>query len=123
MDLQKLINEAKEFKKSGKLASALSCYNAVMDQLCLEAAEYARSQPDSYFDTKETRHFTPKYFEYTDAYLKRDNVASRVSNNIGVIFADLKNFESAKKYFFEAIKYTPKNENYSDPETNLKELT
>lgn len=122
MDIQKLINEGRDYKNAGKLASALSCYNAVMDQLCSEAAEFARSQPDSYFDIRDERRFTPKYFEYADSYLKRDKIASRVSNNIGVIFAELKNFDSAKKYFYEAIKYTPKNDAYSDPETNLKNL-
>ncbi|HTE49026.1 MAG TPA: tetratricopeptide repeat protein [Candidatus Paceibacterota bacterium] len=122
MDLQKLINEASDFKNSGKLASALSCYNAVMDQLSAEAAEYARSQPDSQLDIGETRRILPKYFEYADSYLRRDNIASRTSNNIGVIFAELKNFDSAKKYFHEAIKYTPENEVYPDPEINLKNL-
>lgn len=122
MDLQNLINQAKGFKELGKLANALSCYNAVMDQLCAEATNFARSHPDSYFDIKETRHFTPKYFEYADSYLKKNNVASRVSNNIGVIFAELNNFESAEKYFYEAIKYTPENEKYLDPEINLKKL-
>ena len=123
MDLRYLINQAKDFKQAGKLANALSCYQAVMDQLCSEATEHARSYPDSYFDIKEqVRRFSPKYFEYADSYLKRDNLASVVSNNIGVIFAELQNFDSAKKYFLEAMKYTPEGEIYLEPEINLRNL-
>ncbi len=122
MDIQKLINEAREYKNAGKLANALSCYNAVMDQLCSEAAEYARSQPDSYFDIGDERRFTLKYFEYADGYLKRDNVASVVNNNMGVIFAELKDFENAKKSFAESIKYTSDGINYPDPKINLENL-
>lgn len=122
MDIQKLINKAREYKNIGKLASALSCYNAVMDQLCSEAAKYARSQPDSYFDIGDVRKLTPKYFEYTDSYLKRDSVASVVNNNMGVIFAELKDFENAKKSFTESIMYTPNGTDYSDPIINLENL-
>jgi tetratricopeptide (TPR) repeat protein len=122
MDIQKLINEAREYKNAGKLASALSCYNSVMDQLCSEAAEYARSQPDSCFDIGDERRFTLKYFEYTDSYLKRDNVASVVNNNMGVIFAELKDFVNARKSFGESIKYTPDGINYPDPKINLENL-
>lgn len=122
MDIQKLINEAVEYKNAGKLVSALSCYNAVMDQLCSEAAEYARSQPDSYFDIGDERRFTTKYFEYADSYLERDGVASVVSNNMGVIFAELKDFENAKKSFAESIKYTPGGMDYPDPKINIQNL-
>jgi len=55
-------------------------------------------------------------------YLKGDNLACTILNNIGVIFAEVGDKKSAKKYFKESIKYKPDGIEYENPKIGLREL-
>ncbi len=61
-------------------------------------------------------------FEECEKYLKRDKVAAVISNNIGVIFAELGDYKNAEKFFNQAIKLAPDEVDYKEPQKNLEEL-
>ncbi len=64
----------------------------------------------------------PKLFEECEKYLKRDEVAAVISNNIGVIFAELGDYKNAEKFFNQAIELAPDEVDYKEPQKNLEGL-
>lgn len=111
MDLQKLISRARQVKKEGKFKEALDFYNKASNILCKKASDYA------YNISGERGHF-----DRTREYFKRNKTACITSNDTGLIFAELGNYDTAKKFFEQAIELTPDGVNYLDPKTNLKNL-
>ena len=120
--LQLLIDKAKELKQKGEFQEALDCYNEVFDLLVREANEKARNCEGTVVDKGETRTILPKFFEEAKKYLKQDKTVAVVSNNMGVIFAELGDLGNARKMFEQAVDLTPDRIEYKDPETNLREL-
>ena len=122
MELQEFINKAREAKRNGNLMVALDYYNEAFDMLIREATQHARKQEGAFIDEGDTRKIMPKMFEENKKYLKKDKTAAVISNNMGVIFAELKDYEGAEKFFNQAIELTPDGIEYKDPEKNLEEL-
>lgn len=122
MNLQDLINKAWDLKKEGKLIETLDFYNKAYDILIRESVDYAKNFGGSEINEGKTRKVMPQFFNKADEYLKKDNVVCTILNNMGVIFAELGDKETAKKYFQESIKFTPENFDYSNPHIGLKEL-
>ncbi len=122
MELQELITKAWNLKKEGKRIEALKLYSRAFDVLTQEAIKYARGFDDVIKDEGNTRKILPKYFEKSKEYLKQSDVACKISNNMGTIFAEIGNFEGAKKMFQQAIKLTPDDIDYQDPKIGLEEL-
>lgn len=122
MKLQELLNQAWQQKKEGNLEKALNLYNQAFDILIKEANEYAHNFGNTVIDDEKTRKILPAHFSKSQEYLKKDKVAAVISNNLGTIFAELNDFESAEKFFHQAIDLTPNNENYQDPHIALREL-
>ena len=122
MDLQELIDKAWNLKQKGERLEALKLYNQAFDILIKESTEYARNFNGVLIDNGQTRKILPKYFEKTKEYLKNERATRIISNNMGVILAELGNFEGAKKMFEQAIELTPDDINYQDPKIGLREL-
>ncbi len=120
--MQKILNDARAYKKEGKFTKALELYDEVYNHLIKEAADYARSFEGPGIDNGDTRKVMPQFFNKADEYLKRDNRACTILNNMGVIFAEIGDKETAKKYFNESIKYIPDGLNYQNPHTSLENL-
>lgn len=119
MDLQSLINQAWELKKSGKHTEALALYSKAFDILTTEASNYAhRETRVSPLSTK----INPDIFQKSKEYFKQDKVACTVSNNMAVIFAELGDLDSAERFFEQAIELTPDGIEYNDPRIGLEEL-
>lgn len=119
---EKIYNRAFSLKEEGKLSESLELYNNLYDILIKESTEYACSFEGSEINKGETRKIMPQFFKKADEYLKKDNWACLVLNNIGVIFAETGDKKSAKKYFEESIKYTPEGLDYQNPIIGLEEL-
>lgn len=122
MKLQEFINKAREAKQKGALRDSLNYYNEAFNMLIREADEYAHKQGGTFIDEGDTRKIMPKLFEESKNYLKRDKVSAVISNNMGVIFAQLRDYETAERFFKQAIELTPDAVEYKDPQRNLEEL-
>src|SRR5690606_1032911 len=112
---QQKFNLAWENKKKGSFSEAMEIYDELYTQLIKEAGDYARSFEGSTVDEGDTRKIMPLFFNKSEEYLKRDNVACTILNNMGVIMAEVGNKDSAKKYFEESIKFTPDDLDYQNP--------
>lgn len=127
MVIQDLLNKAWELKKSGDLVNALNLYGEAFEILADEASTYAHSEPETFLNEEtirgeKVRTILPKLFDETKKYFRQDKVACTISNNIAVIYAELGNYEYAKKFFEQAIELTPENMDYPDSKIGLKEL-
>lgn len=116
-----LIKQAVEHKKNNKLEDAVASYSEAFDYLPIEAKNYARKTV-GYKDKGENRTISPEYFDAIKKYLQRDKNASHISNNIGVLFARLQDYESAKKFFEQAMDLYPDGEEYKEAITNLRNI-
>ena len=127
MQAQELFNQAWELKKTGNLMEALKLYSKLFEILTAQATDHAHAQSGSFIDKmengKKIRIISPKMFNETSNYLKKDKVAATISNNMAVIFAELGDFEAAKKFFEQAIELTPVDIDYPDPKIGLQELS
>lgn len=109
---QEKFNQAWELKKRGKFTDAMSLYSELYEQLIRDAFEHTGGSTGT--ETQDNI----KVIEY----LKGDNLACTILNNMGVILAEAGNKESARKYFEESIKHIPDGVNYQNPIIGLKEL-
>ena len=114
------INQAIEYKKNGRVREAAEAYSEAFDYLLMEARNFAQKTV-GYKDENGTREIPTEYFEAVRTYLRRDENAARISNNGGVLFAQLGDFEVAKKWFGQAIEMHPNGE-YPEAQTNLDNL-
>ena len=120
--MQQKFNQAWEYKKEGKLTDAMKLYDELYEQLIKESCNYARSFEGSEIDEDNTRKVMPKFFNKADEYLKRDKLACTILNNMGVIFAEIGDKESARRYFEESIKHIPDGLDYQNPIIGLNNL-
>lgn len=111
-EVQKKINDALELKKQGKFEDAMKLYSEFYEQLIRDAFE-ATGGIGKFEERDEIK---------VNKYLKGDNLACTVLNNMGVILAEAGNKEGARNYFEESIKLTPNGLDYPNPKVGLKEL-
>lgn len=119
---QEKFNQAWQYKKERKFSDAMELYDELYNQLIVGATKYARSFKNSEIDEGKTRKIMPQFFNKADEYLKKDSLTCTILNNMGVIFAEVGDNKSAKKYFEESIKYTPYGIDYQNPKIGIKEL-
>lgn len=126
MDIQELLNKAWELKKDKKHKEALDLYNKAYDILISEAGEFAHNQEGTYEDFEENgekvRKITPKLFDKSKEYLRRDKIAATILNNMGVIYSENLDYESAERLFNESIELTPDGLDYPDPKIGLESI-
>jgi tetratricopeptide (TPR) repeat protein len=122
MQIQELLNKAGEKKKEGDFVGALSLYKEALGGLTDEASEYARNVPETRIDDGDTRTILPSLFTEVEKYLRKDNVYCTILNNMGVIYAETGDVESARHCFEDSIKFTPEGVDYPNPKAGLKEL-
>lgn len=126
MDLQELLNHAWKLKKQGNYSDALEKYKTVLKTLESEAREYARNQEytleEVIEDGEKIEKVNPSYLLEVKEYLRRDNLACTILNNMGVIYAEVGDFDSAGRCFMDSIDLTPGNYDYKDPIIGLKNL-
>lgn|SRR5262249_43075142 len=120
--LQKVINKAWRAKKEGHSLAALQYYKEALEQLEDKASAYARKCPGTYSDEGNTRKINPLLFQVAREYLRRDDIATKISNNMATILAEEGDVEGAKKMFHQAIELTPEGQDYPDPKIGLSEL-
>lgn len=121
LEFQEKFDNAALYQKEGRLADALKLYKELYAELVIEAADYAKclERPKTYEATYKT--LTPQFLHNAGEYLRSDNLASLILNNICVILAEVGNKELARKYFKKSIKYIPGGTDYPDYEIWLKE--
>jgi tetratricopeptide (TPR) repeat protein len=120
-DLQNKINKAKEYKENKKSLEALGIYNQIFNFLCKEAANHAH-KPDNFKDVGKTRKIFPGFFRDSKEFLKRDELACKISNNMGTIFAESGDIDSAESMFKQSIDLTPDDMDYKDPVIGLQNI-
>ena len=119
--IELFINQAIEFKKNNKLEEAIASYSEAFDYLLMEARNYAQKTV-GYIDEGEKRTISQEYFNAVQKYFQRDKNASHISNNAGVLFARLGDYENAKKWFQQAIDLYPVGEIYEEAVVNRNNL-
>lgn len=127
MDLQDLLRKASDLKKSGNRVDAFKMYSEAFDVLVKEANTYADSFENTGYgsideDGKKVWTTLPAFFEKAKEYMKRDKTAAVITNNMGVILAELGDTKGAKKWFEQAVELTPDHVDYPDPTINLKNV-
>ena len=109
------------YKNAGKPAEALELYIELYAQLKDEAGDYARCFEKSGIYEVDTINITPQFCAAADEYLKSDNQACIILNNICVLLAKNGHKEAARQYFIKLIKYLPDGENASGREIWMEE--
>lgn len=122
IDLQAMLTKAWNLKLEGRMEEALKIYSKAFDVLNKEAMDYARSSKSAVQDEGNTRKLLPKYFEKAKEYHKRNDASCKISNNMGVIFAEIGDIEAARRMFEQAIEFTPDGMDYPEPKIGLREL-
>ncbi len=120
-EFQDKFNTALLYKKEGRLIDALDLYKELYVQLIREAADYAKCIERQVIYEENTRELTPQFLQNAGEYLRSDNLASLISNNLCVILAETGHKEAARKYFKKSIKYIPGGTEYPEYEMWMKD--
>ena len=120
-EFQDKLNTALLYKKEGRLIDALDLYKELYVQLIREAADYAKCIEHQVIYEENPRELTPQFLQNAGEYLRSDNLASLISNNLCVILAETGHKEAARKYFKKSIKYIPGGTDYPDYEMWMKD--
>jgi tetratricopeptide (TPR) repeat protein len=122
-NLQELVTRATLLKKAGNLSESLSLFSQAFDLLVAEAMAYAQSKQAIFVDEiKDPEAINPEYTAKIKEYYHKNTNACLISNNMGVIFVEMGNLETAKEMFYQAIDLTPPEVEYPDPHQSLKTI-
>jgi len=102
------------YKNAGKSADALELYIALY-------AQYARCVDSSGTDDDGLSIDTAQFYSNADEYLRSDNLACIILNNICVILANTGHRDAARKYFIKLIKYLPEGKDESSHKIWMEE--
>jgi tetratricopeptide (TPR) repeat protein len=118
-----LIKTGENFAAAGNLEKALECYSQVLDCLVAGAKAHAEiSENISMAAVFGKAMVSETYLQKFNEYLKKDQIASIVSNNMAVIFAKMGDKVSARAFFEQAIDLIPDGVVYDDPHIGLQTL-
>ncbi len=120
--MQKLLTIATELKVENKKEQSLEAYSGAFDALIDEAGLYAKEKEGNIQDVHEMRQIEDTLLEDSKEYLRRDDTASSILNEMAILFRDLGDYQNAKQKFEEAIDLLPVDSDYTDPQTNLAQL-
>lgn len=73
-------------------------------------------------DVGDIRYFLPAYFSAFYEALKSELLYSIIVNNVGSVFAEMKDQDQALKCFKESIEFIPYGTQYDDPYIGVKEI-
>lgn len=121
-DLSEFLSQAWDAVRKGLPVEALENYSAAFDVLTREASNHAHAADGTVRDEKETRTLLPKYLEVVREYYRQNDAACKISYNMGVLFAEVGDNESARRMFEQSIELTPEGLDYPDPKIGLKGL-
>lgn len=122
MNHQEKFNKAWELKKQGNLKGALDLYTSLYDELIKEASKHAGSIPGTEITEGKTVTMMPSFMTEAEKFIRKDKLACTILNNMGVIYAEAGDKESAKNCFEQSIELTPDGVDYPNPKIGLEEL-
>ena len=119
-EMETLVQKGLDLDAAGKKEDALMAYNDAFNILIDAAGAYAKEQMVGVTDIEELRLHTEEVFSHSKNYLKRDMHAASVLNAMGILFAEVGEYDNAAHKFEEAIEYIPDGVTYNDPSENLQ---
>ncbi len=121
--LKQLVGEAEGFHKKGENEKALEKYSAALDVLVARAqAQAGKAEPAMLAEVMGSGAMSQEYLKKFNGYLKKDQTAAVISNNMAALFAQLGDKASAQAFFEQAIDLTPDGVCYDDPHIGLEML-
>ena len=75
-----------------------------------------------YFDEDNVRYVLPNFIHTFADCLTWNKIYATYLDNIGVVYAEMKNYAKAKESFREAIAFTPEGTDYPNPIIGLEEI-
>ena len=115
------------YKKMGNLDEALKHYDNASSVLSREASREAKR--NGYVTLSETDEGKKVYtveagnIPFVKNYLKNDIRWATVMNNIGGVYLEMGDYDSAKDAFIESIEFTPEGMSYKSPHGGLDILS
>ena len=119
-ELSEIISMAAAYGREGDFGKAIDRFSRALDIIVVRAKEYAQKNGPMAVDPESG--VDPAYMARFHEYLKRDKIASVVSNDMALIFARMGNCSSARIFFEQAIDLTPVGVAYDDPHVGLEML-
>lgn len=121
--LKQLVSEAEELHKRGENKKALENYSQALDALVAVAKAHAeRAEPTMMEAVMGSGTMSQEYLKKFNGYLKKDQTAAIISNNMAALFAQMGDKASAQAFFEQAIDLTPKDVCYDGPHIGLEML-
>jgi tetratricopeptide (TPR) repeat protein len=120
--VEAIVEVAQSLQDKGQIEQALQAFSQAFDLLIDQAGQYARTQEAGTTDLDELRTIAPRLFEHSRVFLKKNIMAAYLLNAMGVLFAQLKDYDNAQQKFLEALSYIPDNTDYGDPADNLERI-
>ncbi len=115
-EFQDNFNKALLHKKESRLADSLKLHQELYTQLLKEASDYAKCVDSSGTDDDGIVIDTEQFYNNADEYLRSDNQACILLNNICIILAEAGKKIVAREFFIEAVKYLPDDDDASTHE-------
>ena len=119
-DMEQLLEKALQLEQQGQKDEALETISRAFDILIDEAGAYARAEVGEEKEIDELRALAPTLIEYSTVFLRQNLTASMILNNMGLLFAELGQYDAAVQKFEESVRLTPANIEYDDPSDNLQ---
>ncbi|MEI8246186.1 MAG: hypothetical protein WCI51_10170 [Lentisphaerota bacterium] len=110
-EFQENFDKALLYKKESRLADSLKLHHELYAQLLQDASDYAKCVDSSGTDDYGIIIDTEQFYNNADEYLRSDNQACILLNNICVILTEAGKKEAAREFFIESVKYLPAVEN------------
>jgi tetratricopeptide (TPR) repeat protein len=121
--LEDLLREGEQAQKFDQLEKSLGYYSEALDLLIGRAKDYAqKAEPAAMEAILGSGAMSTQYISKFNEYLKKDQTAAIVSNNMAVLFAKMGNKSSAAPFFEQAIDLTPEGVTYDAPHAGLEML-
>lgn len=120
--VEDIVQQAQALQDKGKTEEALEQYSKAFDVLIDDAGKYAKLQESHITDIEELRKIAPTLFAHSKVYLKKNITASYILNAMGVLFAEMKDYQNAEQMLVKSIEYIPDGTDYTDPADNLERI-
>ena len=114
------------YKKKDDIQKAIEIYNhaaqVLMSNIFEELKKEGQDVLDKVPDDEKAAIVNMEVFNLVPAKLKQDNLYCILQNNLGTCYAELGQYDEARKAYSEAIAFTPDGMNYQDPIMALRQL-
>ncbi len=116
LEFQDNFTKALRYKEEGRLVDSLKLHQELYTQLIKDAFDYAECVDSLGTDDDGIIIDTEQFYRNADEYLRSDNQACIILNNICMILAEAGRKEAAREFFIEAVKYLPADEDCASHE-------